>query len=111
MKQLSQTSDTNSLPKNYDVVIEAVRRSEDGHILVARIYARRGPTWSDRLLVSRDELIRRIRSGKKVVIGERKEFMASTFAIKSAVRLDGPNLVSSGQGGDISQELNPAPLF
>ena len=110
MKLFSRTNDLDALPKKFDVVVEAVRRTEDGHIQVARIYERRGPTWSDRLLVQRDDLIRRIRAGKKVVIGERKEFMASTFQVKTAVYLDGSNLACRGQD-DHGLELSQAPLF
>lgn len=90
-------------PSRYDVVIEAAHFSPDGNLQTARIYERRGPTWSDRLLIGRDDLIRRIRKGEKVVIGARKPYLASTFEVIAPVHLAGSPgqeiLTSQGENG------------
>ena len=66
------------MAKKFDGVIEAVRY-KNGQIEVVRAYERRGAAFSDHLLLSRHELLERIKKGKKFVTGTRKEFMAGTF--------------------------------
>ncbi len=101
-------------PSRFDVVIEAVRIAPDGSLHTARIYERRGPTWSDRLLVGRDDLIRRIRKGEKVVIGARKPYLASTFEVFAPLRLAGSagqeTLTSQSEDG-AQDSLPQAPRF
>ena len=48
--------------QKYDGVVEAVRYAPDGNLSIARVYERRGSTFSDYILLSRAELIRRIKS-------------------------------------------------
>jgi hypothetical protein len=69
----------------YDGVIEAVRYSPDGRLSVARVYERRGPSFSDRILLDRDELIKRLESGEKYVVGKRIPRMPGTFEVRGAV--------------------------
>jgi len=71
----------------YDGVIEAVRYAPPGRIAVVRAYERRGPTFSDRVLISREELVRRLQAGKRFVFGERQPQLASTFTVASAIFL------------------------
>ena len=71
----------------YDGVIEAVRYTPAGRITVVRAYERRGPTFSDRVLISREELVRRMQAGKRFVIGERQLLLASTFTVASPISL------------------------
>jgi hypothetical protein len=101
------------VPKKFDGVIEAVRYGPDGRLQLARIYERRGPTWSDVLLISREELVRRLKAGQKFVTGARKPYLASTFDVKSAVRLagvDGGEILLSGVEPSVGDRLD-APLF
>ena len=42
----------------------------DGSILLVRVYERRGATFSDRVLLSRQALLDRLKKGKKFVVGE-----------------------------------------
>ena len=65
MNRLFVKTNPSDLPKKFDIVVEAVRRSTDGRIQTARIFERRGPTWSDRLLIDRDDLIQRLKAGEK----------------------------------------------
>jgi hypothetical protein len=114
MKLLKREKNPSSLPSRFDVVIEAVRYNEDGSLKTARIYERRGPTWSDRLLISRQELLERLKKGQKVVIGSRKPYLASTFEVFGNVRLvnhNGREVLISGDGESQRDNLPQAPLF
>ncbi len=82
----------------YDGVIEAVRYAPPGRVAVVRAYERRGPTFSDRILISREELVRQLQAGKRFVAGERQAQMASTFTVASAICLvekDGQKYLST----------------
>jgi len=114
MKLLKREKTPSSLPSRFDVVIEAVRYNEDGSLKTARIYERRGPTWSDRLLISRQELLERLKKGQKVVIGVRKPYLASTFEVFGNVRLvnhNGREVLISGDSEAPQDSLPQAPLF
>ncbi len=56
-----------------------------------RAYMRRGATWGDRVILKRQELVDALKSGKKLAIGKRVEFMAGTFDISAPVKLAGPS--------------------
>jgi hypothetical protein len=72
------------MPK-FDAVIEAVRY-KGGKIDLVRVYERRWPTFSDRVLLDRKTLLQRMREGRRFVTGQRQEFMASTFDVDKIVR-------------------------
>ncbi len=83
--------------KKYDFVIEAVRY-KNGKIDVVRGYQRRGPTFTDRILLDRKALLEQLKDGKHVVTGQRKEFLASTFDVGKAVQVleqDGKQVVTT----------------
>ncbi len=101
----------------YDGVIEAVRYASPGRVAVVRGYLRRGPTFTDRVLISREELVQRLQAGKRFFAGKRQEFLASTFEVSNPISLvekDGQSyLATSGApaergGGDF---LAGVPLF
>ncbi len=75
----------------YDGVIEAVHYSPDGRVDWVLAYLRRGPTWSDRVILQRQELIDAIKSGKRMMIGKRVEFLAGTFDVTAPVLVTGPS--------------------
>lgn len=75
--------------KKYDGVIEAVHYGPDGQVDWARVYLRRGPTWSDRVIMRRPDLVTEIQKGRKFMIGKRVEFMAGTFEVSSPVQVAG----------------------
>ena len=80
-----------------DVVIEAVRY-KGGKIELVRAYERRGPTFSDHVLLDRKTVLERLKDGKRFVTGQRKEFLASTFEVGKAVNLvgeDGKQIVAT----------------
>jgi hypothetical protein len=101
--------------KKYDGVIEVVRYAPEGKISQVRIYERRGPTYSDRVLINRMELLQRLRSGKKFGVGIREALMASTFKVSSDVRLAGSRgqevIVSGGANSTERDDLLGVPLF
>jgi hypothetical protein len=71
----------------YDGVVEAVHYRPDGQVEWVRTYLRRGPTFSDYILLDREALIEHLNSGKKYYSGRRIPLLASTFEISSQVKL------------------------
>ena len=101
--------------KKYDGVIEVVRYSPEGKISEVRMYERRGPTYSDRVMVTRAELLQRLRAKKKFAVGARKPFLASTFDVTAEVRLTGSrgqeSIVAGSSKTADRDDLQGAPLF
>ncbi len=101
--------------KKYDGVIEVVRYTPEGKIQTARIYERRGPTYSDRVLINRAELLQRLRAGRKFAVGARKPLLASTFDIRAEVRLAGSRgqemIVAGKSSAADRDDLQDTPLF
>ncbi len=98
--------------KKFDVLIEAVRY-ENGQIACVRAYERRGATFSDRILIARSDLAGRLENGKKVMTGQRKKFLASTFEPGKpvqAVKQNGREFISTRAQAD-HDELEGVPVF
>ena len=98
--------------QKFDVVIEAVRY-KGGKIEMVRGYERRGPTFSDRVLLDRKTVLERLKDGKKVVTGQRKQFLGSTFEVGKPVKLvgqDGKQVVTTLPEGN-RDELEGVPSF
>jgi len=102
------------MPQRFDVMLEAVRYSAEGQIELARGYERRGATYSDCILFTRADLIKRLRAGSKMAGGERIPYLASTFKVITPVNLAGQRsseaIVSPGEpaGQDCIKNI---PLF
>jgi hypothetical protein len=97
-----------------DGVIEAVRYNPDGQINWVRAYLRRGPTYSDRILLDRQKLIELLKSGKSILSGVRVEQMASTFQIGKPVRLlknDGQEVLVTGDVQSNQDRLEGVPML
>jgi hypothetical protein len=73
--------------KNFDGVIDAVHYTPDGSVDWVRIYERRGPTFSDHVLIPRPVLVERLKSGKRFVTGKRLIHLASTFETFQVLQL------------------------
>jgi hypothetical protein len=71
----------------FDGVVQAVRYNPAGQINWVRAYVRRGPTFSDYVLIDRQTIIDLIKSGKVFVAGERIARMASTFQVSKPLRV------------------------
>lgn len=98
--------------KKFDILIEAVRY-ENGQIAWVRAYERRGATFSDRVLIERSDLAERLKQGKKVMTGQRKELLASTFQVGQAVQAvkrQDQYLISTRANAD-RDELEGVPVF
>ena len=75
------------LPRKYDGVVEAAHYTKTGKIDWVRAYERRGPTWSDRVLLDRDALLERLQNGKRFYAGQRLENLASEFELGQKLQL------------------------
>jgi hypothetical protein len=91
----------------YDGVIEAVHYTKDGQVDWVRAFLRRGPTWSDRVIMKRQDLIDEIKSGRKVMLGKRVKMMGGTFEVSSPVQVSDASgkevLVLSGKDSNRDQ--------
>lgn len=74
------------LPKKHDGIVEAVH-FKGGKIAWVRAYERRGPTWSDIVLLDRATLIERLENKKKFFVGQRIVLNASEFEIGERIVL------------------------
>jgi hypothetical protein len=86
--------------KKYDGVVHAVHYSPDGRVAWVRAYLRRGPTFSDRLLLDRQLLVDHLRAGKRIYVGHRVPLMAGTFEVTEPLRLiekDGKEILVTGK--------------
>lgn len=100
------------MAKKFDGVIEAVRY-RDGQIEEVRAFERRGSAFSDRVLIPRQNLLERLKDGKKFVLGQRKEFFAGTFETGKPVQVvsrSGKEFIST-RGDAEHDELEQAPVF
>lgn len=71
----------------YDGVVEAVRYGQDGKVDWVRTYLRRGPTWSDYILLDRQALIEYLKAGRNFMVGRRIPLLAGTFEVTVPVRV------------------------
>ena len=100
------------MAKKFDGVIEAVHY-KNGQIVNVRAYERRGATFSDRILIDRQELLERLKNGKQFVVGVRKEYWAGTFDEGKTLRIvtrDGKEIISTRAEAD-HDEVEAAPVF
>ena len=83
---------------SFDGVIEAVHFAPDGQVAWVRAYERRGSAFSDSVIISRQELVEKLRQGKRFVIGKRLRDLGGTFDTSISLRLrrqkDGDILVT-----------------
>jgi hypothetical protein len=98
------------MAKKPDLVVEAVRYGADGKINLVRGFERRGPTYSDWALIERARLVEMLRKGKRIVIGSRKEFLASTFETGNQVLLADSDAIATSREAK-TDNLEGAPYF
>jgi hypothetical protein len=77
----------------FDGIVEAVRLDENGKLISARMYEKKGFVFSDHFIVDRDHLLKRLKEGQQILTGKRLYKLGSEFETGEAI-----NLVS--QGGD-----------
>jgi hypothetical protein len=98
----------------FDGVVEAVHYTPDGDVDWVRIFERRGSTFSDYVILKRPELIQRLKSGKKFMVGKRIAQMAGTFETTVPVRLvsnGGREVLAAGDGQADKDRLEGVPLL
>jgi hypothetical protein len=97
----------------FDAVIEAVRYTPNGQIDWVRAYERRGPTFSDCILIDRSELVERLKRKTRFFTGRRIPFQASTFELGNLVTLGGDagqEIITSGEKRGNQDDLHNVPL-
>ncbi len=82
-----------------DGVIEAVRYNPAGKIEVVRVYERRGLVWSDHILLNRQDLVERLKQGKKFATGVRKTYLGSVFETGPAVHYKDDHIIAADNAG------------
>ena len=100
------------MAKKFDGVIEAVRY-KNGRIEVVRAFERRGAAFSDRIMIARGELLKRLKDGRRFAVGTRTEYMAGTFETGKSVQVvsrNGEEFISTRNDSD-RDELEHAPVF
>jgi len=98
----------------YDGVIEAIHFSPDGKVDWARTYLRRGPTFSDYILLDRQSLLEHIHAGKKFYIGKRIPQMGGVFEITDQVlvhKINGQEYLMTQVGDTERDRLENAPII
>ncbi len=98
----------------FEGVIEAVHYGADGQVAWVRAYERRGPTFSDRVLLDRASLVGRLQAHQRLVVGRRKPLWASTFETSSSVQLirkAGRELIVAGEVAADHDFLDGVPLI
>ncbi len=99
---------------NPDGIIEAVRYAPDGRVELVRYYPRRGPTYADVHLLTRQQLIDQMRDGKRFQVGIRKGNLGSEFFLRSALHLTSASedaFIRTSDSSSQSDDLSPAPII
>jgi len=96
--------------RKIDGVIEAVRYSPGGKIDLVRTFERRGAVWSDQVLLERQELVDRLKKGKRFVTGQREDYLGGVFQTGAAVRYVDQHIVTEGLAAG-QDHLNGVPIF
>lgn len=100
--------------KKFDALVEVVRYHPSGLIDCVRVYERRGPTFTDRILLDRETLLDRMKQGKKFVSGKRIPYMSSTFEVDESLKINKTakgEFITAGITVDNRDELKGTPLF
>lgn len=99
---------------DYDGVVEAVHYSSDGQVAWVRAYEKRGPTFSERMMLDRETLVARLKDGKRYVSGKRIPYLASTFDVSDALHLvnkDGEEVLVTGDRQAETDNLEGVPII
>ena len=103
------------MPKQkFDAVVEAVHYTPDKKVMWVRVYERRGPTFSDRVLLDRNTLVERLKAGKKIFAGQRVQYLASTFNLAEQLHLvqsQGTEVVVAGNASPNHDHLEGVPVL
>ena len=98
----------------YDGVLEAAHFKSDGQVDWVRVYIRRGPIFSDRILLSRAAFIEQLKSGKRYMVGERIFNMGGKFNVTRPVHVhqkNGNPVIVVGDEQASQDELAGVPII
>jgi len=104
--------EANVAKQKFDGVVEAVHYKPDGQVDWVRTYLRRGPVFSDYILLDRQTLVEHLKSGKQYVAGRRIPQLASTFEVTKplhVIRKDGLEILVTGDLQSNSDRLEGVP--
>jgi hypothetical protein len=100
--------------KKFDGLVEVVRYLQSGLIDCVRVYERRGPTFTDRILLDRETLLARLKEGKQYVTGRRVPQFGSTFEVDErikAIKSTNGEFITAGKSLDDRDDLKGTPIF
>lgn len=100
--------------KKLDGVIEAVHYDDNGQLEWVRAYKKRGPAFSDIMILDRTSLVTLLKAGKQFFTGKRIPYMGSSFEISDPIRLidkDGKEVLVSGNKPPESDCLEDVPII
>jgi hypothetical protein len=98
------------MPEKPDAIITAVHYTPDGRIETVRLFERRGATYSDRIHMKREVFVEFLKNHKKVYVGQRQEFMASTFVLGKEIKFLEPNIITTDATAR-QDKLDDTPIF
>ncbi len=75
------------MAKRVDGIVEAVRYTPEGWIEFVRMFRRRGPTFSDWVLVSREQLVAELQDKKRYYTGAAVPLMGTTFTTEHPLKV------------------------
>ena len=93
-----------------DGVVEAMHY-KNGELAWVRAYERRGPTWSDHVLLNRETLIARLQNGKKFFVGARIALEASEFDTSHRILVEDDILFTDDIAKPAKDTLNNLPIL
>ncbi len=100
--------------QKFDYIVEAVHYSPEGQVAWVRGYERRGPTFSDRVMLDRVTLVARLKAGKRLVVGQRVLLQASTFDVSQLLRVfrrKGQDILATGDSQPEKDNLEGVPII
>jgi hypothetical protein len=99
---------------NYDGVVEAAHFTPDGQLDWVRVYERRGPIFSDHILLNRQAFAEKLKAGKRFVVGKRIQYMGGKFEVSQPVHLvqqDGKQVIVVGEAQAAQDRLTGVPII
>lgn len=100
--------------RNVHGVVEAAHYDDQGQLRWVRVHLRRFDTFADHQILTRDELVTRLKAGQTFVVGKRHPLLGNAFEVGPALRLaekDGqPFLLVEGHTTE-ERELAGVPLL
>ncbi len=97
-----------------DGLVEAVHYGPNGRLEYVRVYQKLGATFSDRVLLNREQLVEQLKNGKRFSHGQRKESWGFTFEPDLEIGLVSENnqeVIRTATGSGTGDDLKGIPLF